>query len=105
MFAQVDGLEYYFDDSTVQRMELAVMNSLGWKLRSITPIAFAEKAINGLTYLTNHAKRMLSERVSELILGTFPGTIKFYLTQPLSHSVSVSVSVSPTSPFLFILLC
>ena len=54
-------------------MELAVMNGLDWKLRSITPIAFAEKAIDGLNYLTNHAKRLLSERVSELILGTLPG--------------------------------
>ena len=73
MTCQVDGLEYSFHDATIQRMELAVMSSLGWRLRSITPLAFAEKVICGFNYLSNHAKHMLSERVSELIVGTLSG--------------------------------
>lgn len=83
---QIDGMEHSFHGATVQRMELAVMNGLDWKLRSVTPFAFAEKAISCLD-VSHHAKNLLLERVSELLLGTLP-ELEFLDFQPSVMAVS-----------------
>lgn len=65
---QIEGLEHLFQAKTVQRMELNVLSAIRWRLRCVTPFAFAEKAINFLD-IRQHLKSSLLIRVSELILG------------------------------------
>lgn len=67
---QTDGMEHLFQAKTVQRMELIVLSALGWRLRSVTPFAFVEKAINRFD-LSQPLKCSLMARVSELLLATF----------------------------------
>eukprot|EP00249_Psilotum_nudum_P031903 c4684_g1_i1 orf=130-1191(+) len=66
---QIDGLEYLFETATVQRMETNILNALGWKLRSVTPFGFVEKALHNLD-LTQRFKASLLTRISELLLGS-----------------------------------
>eukprot|EP00250_Pteridium_aquilinum_P006421 c16356_g1_i2 orf=32-1462(-) len=83
---QIDGLEHSFHGGTVQRMELAILNSLDWKLRSVTPFTFAEKAISHLD-VGHCMKNLLLERVAELLLGTLP-ELEFLGFQPSVIAVS-----------------
>jgi hypothetical protein len=65
-------MEHLFQAKTVQRMELNVLSTLGWRLRSITPFTFLEKAINHLN-LTSKLKASLLSRASELLLASLAG--------------------------------
>jgi hypothetical protein len=49
------------------------MSSLAWRLRSITALDMAEEAIRRIGFLGDQAKQALSERASELIVGTLAG--------------------------------
>ena len=72
ILAQIDGMEHLFQAKTVQRMELNVLSALGWRLRSITPFTFLEKAINHLN-LNSKLKSSLLFRSSELLLASLAG--------------------------------
>ncbi|KAH7428787.1 hypothetical protein KP509_09G017400 [Ceratopteris richardii] len=63
-----DGLEHAFEAKTVQRMELNVLSALGWRLNSITPFSFAEKAINCFC-IRHYLKNALMLRTSELLVS------------------------------------
>ena len=73
ILAQIDGMEHLFQAKTVQRMELNVLSSLGWRLRSITSYTFVEKGINHLPDLNQNLKSSLMVRASELLLATLAG--------------------------------
>ena len=66
-------MEHLFQPKTVQRMELNVLSSLGWRLRSITSYTFVEKGINHLPDLNQNLKSSLMVRASELLLATLAG--------------------------------
>lgn len=65
---QSEGMEHLFQPKTVQRMELNVLSAIGWRLRCVTPFAFAEKAINQFD-TSQQLKSSLMVRVAELLLG------------------------------------
>ncbi|MCO5589233.1 hypothetical protein L7F22_043199 [Adiantum nelumboides] len=63
------GAELVFEPRTIQRMELLVLSTLGWKMSSITPISYLSYFLNRLD-LDPRTKRVLISRVNELVLSS-----------------------------------
>eukprot|EP00250_Pteridium_aquilinum_P028292 c3690_g1_i1 orf=269-1381(-) len=63
------GADLVFEPRTVQRMELLVLSTLGWRMSSVTPISYTNYFINRLDLATS-TKRVLISRMNELILSS-----------------------------------
>ncbi|KAJ7553652.1 hypothetical protein O6H91_06G107200 [Diphasiastrum complanatum] len=68
---QIDGVANIFDTRTIQRMELAVLSSLGWRMSSVTAFAYVDFLFHKLGINRDTQKSLLA-RVTELVLGTLP---------------------------------
>ncbi|KAJ7543854.1 hypothetical protein O6H91_09G078000 [Diphasiastrum complanatum] len=68
---QIEGVENIFDARTIQRMELAVLSSLGWRMSSVTAFAYVDFLFHKLA-LNRDMQKSLLTRVTELVLGTLP---------------------------------
>lgn len=77
---QIKEPKFVFRPKTVQRMELLVMATLRWRLRSVTPFDFAQLFIAKLSsscsasstkWGTNH----IASRVSDVIIRTCSGMV------------------------------
>jgi cyclin D1/2/4 len=70
---QVGGAKYMFEPITIRRMEFVVLNSLDWRLRSITPFTFiaffACKLDSAGTYTDFLVSRATEIILSHIILG------------------------------------
>ncbi|KAJ7528351.1 hypothetical protein O6H91_16G095400 [Diphasiastrum complanatum] len=65
---QIEGSEHVFEARTIQRMELAILGALAWRMSSVTAISFVHDLLDKLDRSRNF-RRMLSIRVMELLLG------------------------------------
>ncbi|CAH1424888.1 unnamed protein product [Lactuca virosa] len=67
-----EGLEYSFEAKLIQRMELRILESLGWELNSITPHSYVELIVWELnSYFKNHlVLDELSSRLNDLLLAS-----------------------------------
>ncbi|CAI9287547.1 unnamed protein product [Lactuca saligna] len=67
-----EGLEYSFEVKLIQRMELRILESLGWELNSITPHSYVELIVWELnSYFKNHlVLDELSSRLNDLLLAS-----------------------------------
>ncbi|KAJ7550321.1 hypothetical protein O6H91_07G094900 [Diphasiastrum complanatum] len=70
---QIEGLEHIFDDITIQRMELAVLSSLGWRMSSVTAFAYVDFLLHRVN-IGKHQQRSIMNRVTELLLETLSET-------------------------------
>ncbi|PON66332.1 Cyclin [Trema orientale] len=74
--------KYVFEPKTVARMELRVMSSLSWRLRSVTPFDFLHHFISNLPSSSSTFGRDLLKRLfsasSDLILSTARGRDRFF---------------------------
>lgn len=61
------GANLVFEPRTIQRMELLVLSTLGWRMSAVTPISYTNYFVNRLD-LAVRFKRLLMSRVNELIL-------------------------------------
>ncbi|CAI0557445.1 unnamed protein product [Linum tenue] len=50
---QVEETKYVFEAKTIQRMELLVLSSLGWKMHPVTPISFVDHIVRRLGLKSN----------------------------------------------------
>ncbi|KAF5747569.1 putative cyclin d [Tripterygium wilfordii] len=70
---QMEGLDHSFETSTIQRMELSLLQELGWHMNSTTPYSYVEIMLPTLdigSSLTSQLhKDQLTNRVTELLLG------------------------------------
>ena len=68
----MEDLDHSFQLVTIQKMELILLQTLGWRLGTMTPYSYAEMLIN-----TNSFKRDLqndlSARVSKLLVEAMLG--------------------------------
>jgi hypothetical protein len=69
---QVEEVEHIFEAHTIQRMELLVLSTLGWRMSSVTPFSYIDYFFHKLG-ISNLLLRALLSRVSEIILGTMNG--------------------------------
>jgi len=70
---QVEEVEHIFEAHTIQRMELLVLSTLGWRMSSVTPFSYIDYFFHKLG-ISNLLLRALLSRVSEIILGTMNDT-------------------------------
>ncbi|KAJ7545280.1 hypothetical protein O6H91_09G113700 [Diphasiastrum complanatum] len=66
---QIEGLEHIFESKTIQRMELAILISLDWRMSCVTAYAYIDFFFYKLN-LSRHLQRSLLIRVTELLMGT-----------------------------------
>ncbi|GLJ04737.1 hypothetical protein SUGI_0002270 [Cryptomeria japonica] len=66
---QVEGVEYTFNSTTLQRMEVTILNRLEWRLRSVTAFSYTDAVLPYLN-IPPILKTFLRARVTELLLQT-----------------------------------
>ncbi|XP_010547997.1 PREDICTED: cyclin-D3-1-like [Tarenaya hassleriana] len=65
---QVEETKYVFEAKTIQRMELLILSTLGWKMHHITPISFLDHIIRRLG-LKNNVHWDFLRRCERLLLS------------------------------------
>lgn len=76
---QMEDMEHSFEASTIQRMELMVLEALDWRLSSTTPHSYVQLFTPKLQSLTLdhdlHQQHMIITQLNHLLLGAISGTI------------------------------
>ncbi|KAI9152807.1 hypothetical protein LWI28_001509 [Acer negundo] len=67
---QMDDLDYSFQSNTIKRMELALLQTLGWRLACITTYSYVELLISNLDSTNSQLLDELTSRVTKLLLGS-----------------------------------
>lgn len=80
---QIFEPKFVFEPQTVQRMELWVMTSLSWRLRSVTPFDYIDYFVSKLPHSGSESdfSGPVVAISSDLILNTLRGK----LTEPMPH--------------------
>ncbi|KAF5451480.1 hypothetical protein F2P56_026586 [Juglans regia] len=89
---QVGEPQFVFEAKTVQRMELLVLSTLGWRMQAFTPLSFIDyflRKINGV----QHPSTLSISRSVQLILSIIKG-IDFLEFRPSEIAAAVAISVS-----------
>mgnify|MGYP002775233834 CR=1 FL=1 len=76
---------FFFESSTIQRMELLVLSTLGWRMSSITPFSYIHLFMPMLHPFKFNTKNTLSSRINDLIFESIQGN-----PNP-SHFISLSL--------------
>lgn len=71
---QVGDAKYIFEAKTIQRMELLVLNTLKWRLQSVTPFSYIDYFLHKFNDNKTPSTVSVSRSV-ELILGIMRGRI------------------------------
>ncbi|KAJ0028699.1 hypothetical protein Pint_35385 [Pistacia integerrima] len=66
---QLEDLEHWFESSTIRRMELTLLQTLGWHLGCVTPYSYVELLLSNVDSLEYHLHNQLTTRFTQLLLG------------------------------------
>ncbi|KAJ0088852.1 hypothetical protein Patl1_31830 [Pistacia atlantica] len=66
---QLEDLEHWFESSTIRRMELTLLQTLGWHLGCVTPYSYVELLLSNVDSLESHLHNQLTTRFTQLLLG------------------------------------
>lgn len=77
---QVEGLEYTFNSTAIRRMEFAILNTLEWRMNSVTAFAYTDSMLQYLD-LSSSIPAFLHARVTELLLQCLP-VVEFLQYRP-----------------------
>ncbi|KAJ9185237.1 hypothetical protein P3X46_004894 [Hevea brasiliensis] len=66
---QMEDLDHSFQSITIQRMELMLLQALGWRLGSTTAYSYVELLTINIDPSRSHLRKDLVARVTELLLG------------------------------------
>ncbi|ESR42377.1 hypothetical protein CICLE_v10012085mg [Citrus x clementina] len=66
---QMEELDYSFQSSTIRRMELTLLQSLGWRLGCITTYSYVELLLTNFDSFEFHLHNELTTLVTKLLLG------------------------------------
>ncbi|XP_071928954.1 cyclin-D1-1 isoform X1 [Coffea arabica] len=78
---QVEGAKYIFEPRTIGRMEFLVLNTLDWRLRSITPFSFLSFFAHKVDPTGTYAGFLIS-RANDIILSHIQGNASFLEYRP-----------------------
>ncbi|KAK4726263.1 hypothetical protein R3W88_031180 [Solanum pinnatisectum] len=87
----LQGTQFEFEASTIQRMELVVLKTLKWRMHAITPFSFIDyfiKKING----DQIASKSTMFKATNLIIGTLKG-IHYLEFKPSEIAAAVAIYV------------
>ncbi|KAL3753771.1 hypothetical protein ACJRO7_001070 [Eucalyptus globulus] len=65
---QMEDLDHSFQSSTIQRMELMLLQMLGWRLGPITAYSYVELLTCNSDFLTSHLQEQFITKVNDLLL-------------------------------------
>lgn len=100
---QVEGTKYIFVPQTVRRMELLVLTTLDWRLRSITPFTFfhffaskVDPSSNYIGFLISRATRIILTTIQEIsVLHYMPSSVA---VASILHAATEIPSLSVITP-------
>lgn len=82
----MEETKYVFEAKTIQRMELLVLSSLGWRMNPVTPLSFIEHIVRKLGLKTRlhwdffkRCERLLVSSIAGLLLNLLFFIIFFFL--------------------------
>ena len=84
LWLKMENQEHTCDLSTIQRMEMTLLQALEWRLRSTTSYSFAELLLCSIDFLQPTLHRELITGVTNLLLHALSGTFHFH--HPLQFS-------------------
>ena len=67
------NLDHSFHPSTIQQLELKLLEALGWRLGSTTAYSYVELLLWSTDSLKTHLHEEFITRVTELLLGAISG--------------------------------
>ncbi|XP_004489765.1 cyclin-D4-1 isoform X2 [Cicer arietinum] len=93
---QVGEPKFVFQAKTIQRMELMILSSLGWKMQALTPCSFIDYFLAKIT-CEDHPDKLSIARSVQLILNIIKG-IDFLEFRPSEIAAAVAISVLKEMP-------
>lgn len=88
---QVGEPKFVFEARTIQRMELVVLNTLGWRMQAVTPFSFIDYFLHKFGNDNSPAKSLILRSV-ELILATIK-EVGFLEFRPSEIAAAVALYV------------
>lgn len=73
LWLKMENLDHSFHPSTIQQMELKLLEALGWRLGSTTAYSYVELLMWSTDTLKPHFHEEFITRVTELLLGAISG--------------------------------
>ncbi|GJY46975.1 cyclin-D4-1-like protein [Tanacetum coccineum] len=91
---EAGGSRFVFEAKTIQRMELIVLSTLDWRMKSVTPFSFIDSFIGKINDKSQSqmSSRSLILKSTQLILGLIKG-IDFLEFQPSEIAAAVAIYV------------
>ena len=72
---KMEDLEHSFQSSTIQKMELMLLQALKWRLGSTTTYSYIELITSNIIYLKCYLQKELINQVNKTLLKAILGTI------------------------------
>ncbi|KAJ9560358.1 hypothetical protein OSB04_005518 [Centaurea solstitialis] len=99
---QAGESRYVFEAKTIQRMELVVLNTLKWRMQSVTPFSFIDSFIgklnedddddDGQSQSQTNSRSLIFKSTTQLVLSLIRG-IDFLEFRPSEVAAAVAISV------------
>ncbi|KAA0065111.1 hypothetical protein IC582_006381 [Cucumis melo] len=89
---QVGGSKFVFEARTIERMELLVLTTLGWRMQAVTPFSFIDHYLHRI-HDDQLSIKMLIARSIHLLLNIIQG-IDFLEFKPSEIAAAVAISVA-----------
>ncbi|XP_023001871.1 cyclin-D4-2-like [Cucurbita maxima] len=86
---QVGGSKFVFEARTIERMELLVLTTLGWRMQAVTPFSFIDHYLCKI----HHDDKTSIARSIHLLLNIIQG-IEFLEFKPSEIAAAVAISVA-----------
>lgn len=77
VYIKMEDLEYSFEANTIKRMELTLLQALGWKLDCVTTYSYVELLISNLDSTDSHFLDELRTGLTQVLLGCVLGIVKY----------------------------
>ncbi|KAL6504624.1 hypothetical protein OROHE_023382 [Orobanche hederae] len=89
---QVEESKYVFESKTIQRMEILILSTLGWKMNPVTPLSFLEYIATRLKF-SSHLLRMEFLRRCDCLLLSIVSDCRFMCYMPSALATAVMAFV------------
>ncbi|XP_023546810.1 cyclin-D2-1-like isoform X2 [Cucurbita pepo subsp. pepo] len=89
---QVGGSKFVFEARTIERMELLVLTTLGWRMQAVTPFSFIDHYLQKI-HDDEFSLEMSIGQSSHLLLNIIHG-IEFLEFKPSEIAAAVAISVA-----------
>lgn len=86
---QVEGFD--MESKAIQRMELYILNTLGWRMSSVTPFSYLQYLVRTI-FIESNSQGLLS-KAAKFIMATVKGTIRSPISCLIASSFASSIDL------------